>query len=127
LVIHLLQQVNPSVSTKKVTATRGKQMRAEPIAALYEQGRVHHIGYFTELEDEMCEFEPGITKNSPDRMDALVWALTELSEGSAAINFLSALGVICPNCKMPAPKQTRVCPRCNTSIGESNDRIISGT
>jgi predicted phage terminase large subunit-like protein len=127
LVIHLLQQVNPSVSTKKVTATRGKQMRAEPIAALYEQGRVHHIGYFTELEDEMCEFEPGITKNSPDRMDALVWALTELSEGSAAINFLSSLGVICPNCKMPAPKQTRVCPRCNTSIGESNDRIISGT
>ena len=127
LVIHLLQQVNPSVSTKKVTATRGKQMRAEPIAALYEQGRVHHVGYFTELEDEMCEFEPGITKNSPDRMDALVWALTELSEGSAAINFLSSLGVICPNCKMPAPKQTRVCPRCNTSIGESNDRIISGT
>jgi predicted phage terminase large subunit-like protein len=127
LVIHLLQQVNPSVSTKKVTATRGKQMRAEPIAALYEQGRVHHVGYFTELEDEMCEFEPGITRNSPDRMDALVWALTELSEGSAAINFLSSLAVFCPNCKMPAPKQTRVCPRCNTSIGESNDRIIPGT
>ena len=127
LVIHLLQQVNPSVSTKKVTATRGKQMRAEPIAALYEQGRVHHVGYFTELEDEMCEFEPGITKNSPDRMDALVWALTELSEGSAAINFLTSLAVFCPKCKMPAPKQTRVCPRCNTPIGESNDRIISGT
>lgn len=125
LVIHLLQQVKPSVSTKKVTATRGKQLRAEPIAALYEQGRVHHVGYFTELEDEMCEYEPGVTKNSPDRMDALVWALTELSEGSATINFLSSLAVFCPNCKMPAPKQTRVCPRCNTPIGEPNASTVN--
>lgn len=125
LVIHLLQQVKPSVSTKKVTATRGKQLRAEPIAALYEQGRVHHVGYFTELEDEMCEYEPGISKQSPDRMDALVWALTELSEGSATINFLSSLAVFCPNCKMPAPKQTRICPRCNTPIGESNASTVN--
>ena len=125
LVIHLLQQVKPTVATKKVTATRGKQLRAEPVAALYEQGRVHHVGYFTELEDEMCEYEPGITKNSPDRMDALVWALTELSEGSAAINFLSSLAVFCPNCKMPAPKQTKICPRCNTSIGETNASIVT--
>lgn len=123
LVIHLLQQVSPTVSTKKVTATRGKALRAEPIAALYEQGRVHHVGYFTELEDEMCEYEPGVTKNSPDRMDALVWALTELSEGSNTINFLSSLAVFCPNCKMPAPKQTRVCPRCNTPIGEQPNAI----
>jgi predicted phage terminase large subunit-like protein len=125
LVIHLLQQVKPTVATKKVTATRGKQLRAEPVAALYEQGRVHHVGYFTELEDEMCEYEPGITKDSPDRMDALVWALTELSEGSAAINFLSSLAVFCPNCKMPAPRQTKICPRCNTSIGETNDSAIN--
>ena len=125
LVIHLLQQVKPSVSTKKVTATRGKQLRAEPIAALYEQGRVHHVGYFTELEDQMCEYEPGISKDSPDRMDALVWALTELSEGSATINFLSSLAVFCPNCKMPAPKQTRVCPRCNTPIGEPNASTVN--
>jgi phage terminase large subunit-like protein len=125
LVIHLLQQVKPGIPTKKVTATRGKQLRAEPIAALYEQGRVHHIGYYTELEDEMCEFEPGITKNSPDRMDALVWALTELSEGSTAINFLSSLAVFCPNCKMPAPKQSKTCPRCNTLIGETIDSAIT--
>jgi len=125
LVIHLLQQVKPTVATKKVTATRGKQLRAEPIAALYEQGRVHHLGYFTELEDEMCEYEPGVSKDSPDRMDALVWALTELSEGSAAINFLSSLAVFCPNCKMPAPKQTKICPRCNTLIGETNDSAIN--
>jgi predicted phage terminase large subunit-like protein len=125
LVIHLLQQVKPSVSTKKVTATRGKQVRAEPIAALYEQGRVHHVGYFTELEDEMCEYEPGVSKSSPDRMDALVWALTELSEGSSTINFLSSLAVFCPKCKMPAPKQTRICPRCNTPIGEPNASTVN--
>lgn len=125
LVIHLLQQVKPTVATKKVTATRGKQLRAEPIAALYEQGRVHHVGYFTDLEDEMCEYEPGISKDSPDRMDALVWALTELSEGSATINFLSSLAVFCPNCKMPAPKQTKICPRCNTPIGVTNDSTIN--
>ena len=125
LVIHLLQQVKPTVSTKKVTATRGKYVRAEPIAALYEQGRVHHVGYFGDLEDQMCEFEPGVNQDSPDRMDALVWALTELSEGSAAINFLSALAVFCPNCKMPAPRQTKICPRCNTSIGETNDSAIN--
>jgi phage terminase large subunit-like protein len=125
LVIHLLQQVKPSVATKKVTATRGKQLRAEPVAALYEQGRVHHIGYFTELEDEMCEYEPGVSKDSPDRMDALVWALTELSEGSATINFLSSLAVFCPKCQMPAPRQTKICPKCNTSIGETNASTIN--
>ena len=118
LVIHLLQQVKPTVSTKKVTATRGKYLRAEPIAALYEQGRVHHVGYFSALEDQMCEYEPGVTQNSPDRMDALVWALTELSEGSAAINFLSAMAVFCPQCKMPAPKGTDICRKCGTAMAQ---------
>lgn len=59
-----------------VYATRGKLIRAEPVSALYEQGKVHHVGAFPTLEDQMCEWEPGM--KSPDRMDALVWALTEL-------------------------------------------------
>ena len=125
LVIHLLQQVKPTVATKKVTATRGKSLRAEPIAALYEQGRVHHVGYFGDLEDQMCEYEPGVTTDSPDRMDALVWALTELSEGSAAINFLSSLAVFCPNCKTPYPKSMSTCPRCNIPLGESNASTVN--
>lgn len=125
LVIHLLQQVKPTVSTKKVTATRGKQLRAEPIAALYEQGRVHHVGYFALLEDEMCEYEPGVTEKSPDRMDALVWALTELSEGSAAINFLSSLAQFCPQCKTPYAKSVRTCPKCNILLGESNASTVN--
>jgi len=118
LVLHLLQQVKPTVPVKKVTASRGKAVRAEPIAALYEQGRVHHAGYFALLEDEMCEWEPGISDKSPDRMDALVWALTELSEGSNTLNFLSSLAVFCPGCKSPLPKSTRLCPKCGATIGE---------
>lgn len=74
-----LRAVDENVSYKEVRATRGKQLRAEPIAALYEQGRVHHVGFFPELEDQLVEWVPGET--SPDRLDALVWALTELSEG----------------------------------------------
>jgi phage terminase large subunit-like protein len=63
-----------------VRATRGKYLRAEPVAALYEQGRVRHAGVFPELEDEMCDFGlDGLSAGrSPDRLDALVWALTAL-------------------------------------------------
>jgi len=124
LVVHLLQQVKNTVPVKKVTASRGKAVRAEPIAALSEQGKLHMVGYFPELEDELCEYEPGTSTKSPDRMDAMVWAVTELSEGSNALNYLSALAVFCPNCRMPAPKSTRICPKCNTLIGEP-DAITS--
>jgi phage terminase large subunit-like protein len=75
----LLRVVDPNVSYTAVHATRGKTIRAEPIAALYEQGRVHHVGTFGPLEDQMCDWDPLVSTKSPDRMDALVWALTELS------------------------------------------------
>lgn len=65
---------------KQVRASRGKATRAEPVSALYEKKRVHHVGVFAELEDQMCTWTPG--DPSPDRMDALVWALTELMVGS---------------------------------------------
>jgi phage terminase large subunit-like protein len=74
-----LRNIDPRVVVTKVTATRGKQLRAQPIAALYEQGRVHHVGMFAELEDQMCSWTPD-SKDSPDRMDALVWALTALAD-----------------------------------------------
>ena len=62
---------------KAVNASRGKYARAEPVAALYEQGRVHHVGSFPDLEDQMCTWEPG-SRTSPDRIDALVWAVSQL-------------------------------------------------
>ena len=75
-----LRQINPDVAIRRVTATRGKWLRAEPVAALYADGRVSHVGQFPELEDQMCDFGPnGLSGGrSPDRLDALVWALTEL-------------------------------------------------
>lgn len=75
-----VRAVRPQVRFKEVTATRGKWTRAEPIAALYEQGRVSHVGTFAPLEDEMVNFGVNglIGDRSPDRVDALVWAMTEL-------------------------------------------------
>jgi phage terminase large subunit-like protein len=72
-----LRQVDPNVAYKSVHATRGKAVRAEPVAALYEQRRGVHCGQFPELEDQMTSWLPG-DDGSPDRMDALVWAATEL-------------------------------------------------
>ena len=76
--------IDPNVPFAAVRASRGKVSRAEPVAALYEQGRVHHLGVFPQLEDQMCSFLPAgdgdlrSTGYSPDRVDALVWALTDL-------------------------------------------------
>lgn len=73
-----IQAVDSRVPVKLVHASRGKRTRAEPIAMLYQQGRVHHLGVFEKLEDEMTTWVPGVDKESPNRVDALVWALTEL-------------------------------------------------
>ncbi|MGU3574751.1 DNA-packaging protein [Brucellaceae bacterium C25G] len=73
-----------SVPVRSVRAKRGKYLRAEPVASLYEQGRVRHAARFPALEDEMCDFAPdGLSSGrSPDRLDAMVWALSELMLGS---------------------------------------------
>lgn len=75
----IVRQIDPSVNYKAVRASRGKAARAEPVAALYEQGRVRHLGALPDLEDEMCRMSlTGYEGHgSPDRVDALVWALTE--------------------------------------------------
>lgn len=76
MVTHVIRTVWPDAPIKIVHASRGKIARAEPVAALYEQGRVSHVGALPQLEDQLCNWTPG--QSSPDRMDALVWALTEL-------------------------------------------------
>ena len=73
-----IRTVDPNISYKGVHASRGKRVRAEPVAALYEQGRIQHVNEFDDLEDQMCNFAPDQMDNSPDRVDALVWAFTEL-------------------------------------------------
>jgi phage terminase large subunit-like protein len=78
LIENVLRTVDPQVSYRSVHASRGKYLRAEPIAALYEQGRIHHVGMFAELEDQLCSFVPNEFNGSPDRLDAAVWALTDL-------------------------------------------------
>lgn len=80
LVAGVLHQFRDGVKVKKVYATRGKYLRAEPVAALYAEGRVVHVGRFGGLEDQMIAFGPDgrVDGRSPDRVDALVWALTEL-------------------------------------------------
>lgn len=80
LVETLIRQVDASVPIRQVRATRGKWVRAEPVAALYAQGRIAHVGVLAELEDEMCAFgtDGRARGRSPDRLDALVWALTDL-------------------------------------------------
>ncbi|MDI4666906.1 terminase family protein [Xanthobacter autotrophicus] len=82
----VIAEVDDGVPVEQVRATRGKFLRAEPVAALYEQGRVRHAGAFPALEDEMCDFgTDGLSSGrSPDRLDALVWAVTALALGPRA-------------------------------------------
>ena len=86
LVERLIRNYDFNVPYRSVRATRGKILRAEPISALYEQRRVHHVGVFSELESQMCSYT-GENNTSPDRLDALVWGLTELSKSKGQVNW----------------------------------------
>jgi len=80
MVSTVLAMIEPDLPVRTVRASRGKWVRAEPVALLYARNRVHHVGAFPELEDQMCDFGPdGLSSGkSPDRLEALVWALHEL-------------------------------------------------
>ena len=86
MVTSVIAQVDANVPVRSVRATRSKYLRAAPVAQLYEQGRVRHVGAFPALEDELCAFGPeGLAGGrSPDRLDALVWAVSELALQPAA-------------------------------------------
>ena len=85
MVRHTIANEDRNVPVEKVTASRGKAVRAEPIAHLYEQGRVHHVGTLPQLEDQMIRMTSGgyMGDGSPDRLDAAVWALSDLSQGAS--------------------------------------------
>ena len=83
MVKYTIQVANPRIPFKKVHASRGKAVRAEPIAALYEKGKVRHVGQFIELEDELSAFSTAgyLGEVSPNRADALIWVLSSLFAG----------------------------------------------
>ncbi len=85
LIERLLRTKETNVPYQSVRATRGKVVRAEPISALYEQNKVHHVGYHKDLEDQMCQFTGNNVQSQDDRVDALVWALTSLQSSGKAI------------------------------------------
>lgn len=116
----LLHVVDPGIAYRAVTATRGKQTRAEPISALYEQHRVHHLGSFPLLEDQLCSWAP-TDAESPDRLDALVWAFTDLKDLIGG-SFMDAYGVTkCPKCARgylatADGKPRDRCPHCGAKV-----------
>ena len=83
-----IKTIDPNVPVKLVMASRGKRLRAEPVSALDEQGRIHHVGAFPMLEDQLCNWVPDSGDPSPDRLDARVWAITELMLGNAEVKFI---------------------------------------
>jgi phage terminase large subunit-like protein len=88
----VLRAHSRAIPYRAIRASRGKQARAEPVAALYEQQRIFHVGAFPQLEDQMCGWVPGSGLPSPDRLDALVWALTELMLEGDGLRLLSLQG-----------------------------------
>jgi len=109
-----LPMVDPNVAFTAVRASRGKVVRAEPVAALYQQGRVHHIGTFPQLEDQMTNFTSDIDRAaagySPDRVDALVWAFSELlvepMKGEGIYELYRQQAEAAAQCRKPQPVQT---------------------
>jgi phage terminase large subunit-like protein len=88
MVRHTIQTIRPNAPISIVHASRSKQARAEPVSALYEQNRCHHVKPFTELEDQMCTWEPLSGDPSPDRLDAMVWAFTNLMLSDTVVPFV---------------------------------------
>jgi len=113
-----LRAVDPGIPYMKINAKQGKRLRAEPIAALYEQGRVHHVGTFRELEDQMTGWLPD-SGYSPDRLDALVHAIAELklATGSGFDRWASQVAPPCPSCGVANYKDASNCVACGRSMG----------
>jgi phage terminase large subunit-like protein len=112
----LLRTVDANVPYAKVIATRGKRVRAEPVSALYEQLRVHHVGHFTDLEEQMVSWVPSDPGDSPDRVDALVWACAEL-KGLSQGSFLEAYGVArCRTCELVYAERYGGCTHCHPEL-----------
>lgn len=112
----IIHQIDSMVPVKKVHAKDGKKLRAEPIVQLYQQRKVFHLRHFDKLEAQCCSWEAYDPKSkSPDRVDALVHALTELNPSGSKSRFISELMDFCPNpsCGQANPKGQVICQHCS--------------
>lgn len=125
---NVLRTVGENVPYSTVRATRGKYTRAEPISALWEQGRGHIVGVLPELEDQMAACTPPVkdesgrdrkNKDPDDRLDAMVWAATELQCGTSAMNWLSAMSKMCPSCDFANAKRFTACQGCGKQLPDA--------
>ncbi len=117
LVETVLKQENRNLIIKTIHASEGKSSRAEPASLAYSKNLIHHLGYFPELEEQMLFWLPGISKYSPDRLDALVYAITELiGNESQSLNYLLAYRNICRRCGFVFEKTLNVCCSCGFVI-----------
>ncbi|SRR5258708_869449 len=117
----LLRNVDPSVPYKAIRASRGKAVRAQPVSALYEQGKIHHVGVFPDLEDQLCLWVPE-SLESPDRLDACVWAVSEL-RGLGVSDWAAVYGTHrCTKCeRMFLLKDRKACPHCSHPVERDDD------
>jgi transcriptional regulator with XRE-family HTH domain len=110
-----IKAAHPNLPVTVVRASRGKAVRAEPIAVLTQRKMVRHVGRWSELEDQLCTWNP-TSGWSPDRLDAFVWAVTELAGGASALAFLTQLSAPCPECKTPNTTGRATCFRCGKEL-----------
>lgn len=115
MVSAVLRQIDQSLPIREVRAHIGKKLRAEPVAAMYEQGRIKHLGVFEKLEDQMTIWTPE-SPESPDRLDAMVQGFADLLGTSNVLNYFNALANFCDNCGLPMPKSFTNCSKCGTAM-----------
>jgi len=121
----VLRTVDPNVPYRSVRATRGKLVRAEPIAALWEQGRGHIVGIMPTLEDQMASFTSDTTE-SPDQLDAMVWSAFELNVGTSAMLYLAHISTLCSACTLPNRKKATHCRGCGAALTQDAEPQVVG-
>jgi len=115
MVSAVLKQVRSSLPIREIRAHVGKKLRAEPVAAMYEQGRIHHVGEFAQLEDQMTQWTTD-DSDSPDRIDAMVQAFSDLLGKVTVSNYFNLISNTCPKCGLPMPKSFTNCSKCGTAM-----------
>lgn len=113
MVSAVLRQVDPTLPIREVRVHVGKKLRAEPVAAMYEQGRIKHVGIFEKLEQQMTLWTPE-SPNSPDRLDAMVQGFSDLLGTANISNYFNAIANFCAKCSLPMPKSFSHCSKCGS-------------